>query len=182
MAPLTSPEPTRRAVATAAAWTVPAVVVAVAAPLAAASGPAPAPIPVPGEPETYPDATYSGTTQVPSNPSLKSTGSVGYIRTTFTAVTDDKEYSSYKAGWTYVVTSAAPLTGITFDGTSLVANQQGVVVDGLYTYSWILTRAAEATWVRLKPTTYPQIIQFILYDTAVVPAIVVGEATATTLP
>lgn len=183
MAASTSPEPTRRAVASAAAWTVPAVVVAAAAPFAAASAPSPSPTPVvPGQPDTYPDATYSETSQLYSNPSLRSTTSTGFARTTFRASTDGEDYSSYKTGWSYVVTSAKPLSNITYDTTSLVVNQQGVVVDGLYTYSWFITHAVESTWVRVKPTAFPQSIQFILNDTTLVPSVVVGEATATSQP
>lgn len=183
MAASTSPELTRRAVASAAAWAVPAVAIAVGAPYAAASAPSPTPTPVvPGQPDTYPDATYSETSQLYSNPSLRSTTSTGFARTTFRASTDGEDYSSYKAGWTYVVTSAKPLSSITYDTTSLAVNQQGVVVDGLYTYSWYLTHAVEATWVRVKPTAFPQSIQFILNDTSTVPSVVVGEATATVTP
>ncbi|MBF4462891.1 MULTISPECIES: hypothetical protein [unclassified Rathayibacter] len=183
---MTTPAPTRRAVAIATAWAVPAVAVAVAAPFAAASPvptPTPTPTPlVPGQPDTYPDATYSETSQLYSNPSLRSSSGTGYARTLFRANTDGEDFSSYKTGWTYVITSAKPLAGITYDTTSLSPHQQGVVVDGLYTYSWYLTHAVESTWARVKPTAFPQAIQFTLNDTTAVPQVVVGEATATTQP
>ena len=71
------------------------------------------------------------------------------------------------------------MSTITYDTTSLAPGVQGVLTDGLYTYSWTLTRAAETTWVRVKPTAFPQEIRFVLTDTTSTPQGVVGNATAT---
>lgn len=174
----TPQQPTRRAVTNAALWTAPIVAVATAAPLAAAST-TPEPV-VPGEPDTYPNPSFSATRQTVADPSLRSTTSTGYARTEFAAVADEGDYASYKTGWTYVVTSASPLSNITYDTTSLLPGTQGTVIGGLYTYSWTLTRSAEVTWVRVKPTAFPQEIRFILNDTTSNPQAVVGNATATT--
>lgn len=171
----TESRPSRRVVTHAAAWTIPVIAVSVAAPLATASV-----VIVPGEPATYPDATFSATQQAVSNPSLKSNTSNGYARTTFTALTDDQDYSSYKTAWTYVVSSAKPVTNITFDTTTLTQATTGfgAVVNGLYTYTWFLVGPTVSTWVRVKPTAFPQSISFVLNDTT--HNAIVGEATATT--
>ncbi|MCJ1700134.1 hypothetical protein MT356_10435 [Rathayibacter festucae] len=173
--PLSPLSPSRRSVAVAAAWSLPVIAVAAAAPLASASTVEV----IPGQPDTYPNPTFSATRQSVGDPSLKATNNTGYARTDFTAVPDDGDYASYKTGWTYVITSAKPVSTITYDTTSLAPGVQGVLTDGLYTYSWTLTRAAETTWVRVKPTAFPQEIRFVLTDTTSTPQGVVGNATAT---
>ncbi|RFA16815.1 hypothetical protein B7R21_01505 [Subtercola boreus] len=176
---LTSPQTqkglTRRQVAVGAAWSLPVIALAVAAPAHAAS----APVVVPGQPATYPDATFSATTQLFSNPSLKSATSTGFAKTTFTAATEEQEYASYKPGWTFVVSSTAPLTNITFD-TSTLSSTGSTIVNGQYVYSWVLNTATISTFVRVKPSAFPQSISFALTDTTA--GVVVGEATATVQP
>ncbi|QHC58920.1 hypothetical protein [Rathayibacter sp. VKM Ac-2760] len=177
--PTTSPlSPSRRSVTAAAAWSLPVLAAAATAPLAAAS----TIVVVPGQPDTYPNPSFSATRQSVGDPSLKATNNTGYARTDFTAVPDDGDYASYKTGWTYVVTSAKPVANISYDTTSLAIGAQGGLVNGLYTYSWTLTRSAETTWVRVKPTAYPQEIRFVLTDTTSNPQGVVGNATATSKP
>jgi hypothetical protein len=163
---------TRRQVAVGAAWAAPVIALAVATPLAAASTPI-----VPGNPATYPDASFSSTTQLVGDPSLSATGNTAFARTTFIAVSEDESgLASYKAGWSYVVKSTVPFTNVTFD-TSTLADQGLTNVGGVYTQTFLLTVAAEQTWVRVKPTAVGQSIQFILTNTD--NGTVVGEATAT---
>lgn len=163
---------TRRQVATAGAWSIPAIAIAVAAPAYAAS----APVIVPGQPGTYPDATFSGTTQTVGDPSLSATGNTAYARTTFTAVSDNEDgYASYKAGWTYTVTSASPFSNVTFDASTL-SDQGSTIVGGVYTRTFTLITAAVATYVRVKPTVVGQEIRFVLLNTT--SNSTVGDATA----
>jgi hypothetical protein len=162
---------TRRQVAIGAAWAVPVVALAAATPLAAASTPI-----IPGEPSTYPDATFSATTQTVGDPSLSATGNAAFARTTFTAVADDESgLASYKAGWTYVVTSTAPYTNLTYDTAHLV-DMGATVEGGVYTRTFVLSIASESVWVRVKPTAVGQSIRFALTNSS--NNTVVGDATA----
>jgi hypothetical protein len=163
---------TRRQVAVGAAWAAPVIALAVATPLASASTPI-----VPGDPSTYPDATFSGTTQTVSDPSLSATGNTRFAKTTFTAVSDDSDLASYKVNWQFIVASASPVStdagALTWDAT---LGYNGVVfAGGVYTYTWTLNTAAVSTFVKFKPSALSQ-ISFTLVNTDL--NVNVGSATA----